>query len=298
MPKKSKDKLEELEEDIIIGYNSKRQKDNPPSNKNKVKRKSKKKKQNKSKKKKKKRKSNIRKILKILLKMVIVVTIATCIILFLFVSPVFNIQEIKIVGAKEISESIYIAMSGIEIGENIFGIDKTNIQSSIKEEAYVETVQIKSIYPNKVEIHVTERYVSYLAESNGKYFYLDKNGYILETSFSPLDLPIIKGYTTDLENAEIGSRIDETDFEKFNDLIKIIDAVQNNDIDTKLTSIDVSDVNNYILEFTDENKKIMLGDSSDLSAKMAWINLFIKEKKNDKGTIYLNADKVYFSPSE
>jgi len=41
----------------------------------------------------------------------------------------------------------------------------------------------------------------------------------------------------------------------------------------------------------------MLGEAKDLSAKMTWIKLFIKEKKNESGTIYLNAENVYFSPN-
>ena len=41
----------------------------------------------------------------------------------------------------------------------------------------------------------------------------------------------------------------------------------------------------------------MFGEAIDLSAKMAWINLFVREKKNDKGIIYLNAKDVYFAPN-
>ncbi len=41
----------------------------------------------------------------------------------------------------------------------------------------------------------------------------------------------------------------------------------------------------------------MLGDVSDLSAKMAWIKMFINEHKQESGTVYLNAKDVYFSPN-
>lgn len=71
--------------------------------------------------------------------------------------------------------------------------------------------------------------------------------------------------------------------------------MKSNNIEANLTSIDISDNKNYILEFANEKKKIMLGDASDLSAKMAWISLFIKERKNENGTLHLNANEVYFS---
>lgn len=307
MPKKVKSGKKNDDEEIIIGYNSKKQKDNLSKNndkKGKKKRKKRKSKKTTPKKvslkkeqKKKKRKSYIKKVLKILLKIGIVVGIAVGVILFLFVSPIFSIKEITVIGAKEINETIYIAMSGIEIGENIFEIDKLKIQSEIVNEAYVEGIEIKSVYPNKIEIIVTEREVSYVAEENERYFYLDKNGYILETRLSLIEFPLIKGLDSNLEEIDIGGRLVEKDLDKFNDIIKIIDAIKNNDIDTKLTSIDITNKDDYILEFVDEQKKVMLGDSLDLSAKMAWINLFIKEKKNEAGTIYLNAKDVYFAPN-
>lgn len=298
MPKKKKIKNNEndLDNEIIIGYNTKK-KESPPDKKRKKKKTKKKKSINKDKetkkkidgqakpvkkKKKKKKKGTFKKVLKVLLKIIIVLAIGTAIVLFLFVSPVFNIQEIEVFGASEISESVYIAMAGIEIGDNIFEIDKIGGETTIKNEAYVEDVKIKSIYPGRVEINVIERVVCYITEADSKFFYLDKNGYILETSFSAIDLPKIIGCTTDFASMEVGDRLNEDELNKFNDLIKITDAIQNNDIDAKLTSINIEDENNYILEFAEENKKVMLGKASDLSAKMAWVNLFIKDRKNDK----------------
>lgn len=288
--KNKKNQKDILDEEIIIGIDTKNKKEKPPK-----KQKKKLVKKKKTKKQKKKRKNKIKKILKVLLRLAIVVAIAAGVIVILFVSPIFNIQEINVIGAVQISESVYVAMSGLEIGNNIFEVDKTGIISEIKKEAYVETVEIKSMYPNKIEIDVVERTVSYIAEAGGRYYYIDKNGYLLETNLANLDFPIIKGYTTELENTEVGSRLNDKDLSRFNDLIKIIDAVKNNEITAKLASIDISDNNNYILEFPDEKKKVMLGEAADLSAKMAWINLFFREKKEDEGIIHLNGNEIYFS---
>lgn len=291
----------DIDNEIIIGYNTKKQKDNPPKNikkkKQKVTKKSKPETKKRKMQKKKKRKSNIKKILKILLKLVIIVGVFTCIVLFLFVSPVFNIKDISVVGAKEIPSSVYIAMSGIEVGENIFKINKSVAIEEITKQAYVEAVQINSVYPNKVEIVVEERQACYIAESNGRYFYLDKRGYVLNISLSSVDMPQINGISEELDSIEIGGRISQKEFDKFNDLIKIMNAIKNNMINAKLSSIDISDKDNYILEFTEEDKKIMLGDISDLSAKMAWIKMLIEGHKEEKGTVYLNAKDVYFAPN-
>ncbi len=325
MPRKKKKEKRKEEKDIenefIIGYNSKREKTIPPKKKKK-KAKIKKEEKNKEtinetkntkgsknkiqniksvktqKKPPKKKKGKLRKILKILLKLIIVIGILAGIIAFLFVSPVFEITEIVVNGSNEISESVYIAMSGIELGDNIFSIDKNNIIITMKKEPYVESVEIKNIYPNKIEINAVERKISYLAEQDSKYYYLDKNGYLLETNLAPLDYLIIKGCITDFGKIDIGGRIEEGDISKFNDLIKIVDAVENNNIEAKLNSINIENSNDYILEFEEEKKTIMLGDASNISAKMAWVSMFIREKKGESGIIHLNVEPIFFSPKE
>ena len=307
MPKntKVKDKYN-IDEEIIIGYNTKKDKpkntkksSNKKSSKNSTRKKNNKTnpqsvKSEKTNKKQKKTEGFIQAI-KVIFKVIITIFVSVCVILFLFVSPVFSIQQIVVNGAEKLNESVYISLSNIQIGQNIFELNKTAIKYAILEEPYVENVEIKRTYPNKVEINVTERKVSYLIESFGQYIYLDRNGYILEKNSELLNLPIIRGYETDMENIEIGERINENDLSKFNDLIKIIDSLKGNNITAKLTSVDISNDEDYILEFAEEGKKVNLGNTKELSAKMAWINLFIAEEKNKKGTIYLNSSNVYFS---
>jgi len=282
MPKK--DKKQEVEkQEIIIGYNSKGKKDKLSKTK-----------------KKKKRWEKIKRVLWVLLKIILILAVLAGIGTFLFISPVFNITSIEIENANKISENTYIVLSEIEIGENIFRISKQKIKEKIKVEAYVEDVQIKREYPGTVLISVTERVPEYMVEkSGGQYVYIDKNGYILEINTQKIDVPIVKGTMTDLESIDFGDRIVDTDLVKFNDLIKIIGAVKNSQVDIKLSRVDISDKDNYILEFEEQNKKVVLGDISDLSTKVLWIKYFIEKKKDEKGIIHLNNTKnVYFEPEE
>ena len=171
------------------------------------------------------------------------------IIAFLFISPVFNITEIKVIGAEKINESVYIALSEIQLGENIFKINKTKIKNAIKTESYVDEVTVKRTYPGTIEISVKERKPAYNIENNGIYVYIDKNGYILETNSEPYEAVTIEGIKTDLNNIELGTRLNEEDLSKFNDLIKIMNSLNKDSLKDKLTSINISDSNNYILNF-------------------------------------------------
>ncbi len=281
------------DDEIIIGYNSKKTNNTPPqtkSNKNQKKKKNNKRKKSKW--------NKIKKILIALLKLILILAIIIGIGAFLFVSPVFNITEIIVENASKISENTYIVLSDIQIGENIFSISKTKITEAIKTESYVESVEIAREYPGTVVISVVERTAQYMIErSGGQYIYIDKNGYALEITSEALELPILTGITTDTDSLNPGDRIDEEDLSKFNDLIKITDGLKNNGIETNLTSIDISDEDSYVLEFSSESKTVILGDTSDLSTKMLWIKYFIQNKSGIAGTIHLDTTNVYFTPT-
>lgn len=306
---KKKSKKYNIDDEIIIGYNTGKKKDNPPKKSKNTSRKSSKTNNNKTKmgnnksnkntrtnnKKKKNKWNKIKKVMLAILKILLILAVLAGIFVFLFISPVFNITEIKVENASKISENTYISLSEIQIGENIFKVNKSKVRSLIKYEPYVDEVEVKREFPGTILLTVTERNPKYLIEKDGMYIYIDKNGYALETSSDELDLPILKGIITDLGTLTMGDRLYDSDLSKFNDLIKIIDGINNNNIEEKLTSIDISNDDNYILDFEEDNKKICLGDTSNLSTKMLWIKYFMNERREDSGVVHLEGKDVYFS---
>ena len=288
MANKKSSKKYNIDEEIIIGYNTNYAKKNPPENKENG---------NGNKKKKKKKKGTFKKVILTLFKIILVIGVITGIALFLFVSPVFNIIEVKVENAEKISENTYIALSEIQIGENMFKVSKAKVENLIKQEAYVEDIEVIREYPGTIVIKTKERKPKYQTEKNGMYIYIDRNGYTLEESSQKLDLPILKGIVTDLVAIKMGDRLSEEDLSKFNDLIKITETIENNNVTAKLSNIDISDYNNYILEFEEAKKTVILGKTNDLNAKMSWINLLMKEREGEKGIIHLETENVYFSPA-
>lgn len=284
MPKKNKRKSTKIEQDeeIIIGYNTRKsRKDKPP----------------KKKRKKKNTWRKVKKVLLALLKIILILAVIGGLGAFLFISPVFNIVEIKVENANKISVNTYISLSGLHTEENIFRINKTKIKESIKTESYVEEVEIRRELPGTIVLTVEERTPKYKVEKNGGiYMYIDQNGYYLEDTTEDKSMPILKGMKTDIDNLKLGDRIIEEDLEKFNDLIKITDGIKNNNINAELSIIDISNKDNYMLEFISANKKVLLGDISELSTKMIWIKYFIDNNGTEKGTIHLDTESVYFSP--
>ena len=78
-----------------------------------------------------------------------------------------------------------------------------------------------------------------------------------------------------------------------------MNSMKESNLDSKVTTIDISDKNDYIIYMQSENKKIHLGDGSNLSNKMLYVIAIIEEEKDKKGEIFANGDlndkfKVYF----
>src|SRR5699024_8737750 len=86
--------------------------------------------------------------------------------------------------------------------------------------------------------------------------------------------------------------LNEEDLKRINDVLKIVEAMSSGEkaINDLITQIDITDRNDYILTLEKEKKKIHLGDVSDLSTKVLWIDKFLEKEKKSEGTLYLNVN--------
>ena len=185
----------------------------------------------------------------------------------------------------------------MKTGENIFNFRKSTIISNIKTNGYVESVKIKRKLPTKIDIIIEERTPTYLiCLEEGQFAYINNQGYILEKSEIKLPLSIITGISTNMENVIEGNRLENEDLEKLQNVIQIIDAMKNIEIEEELSKIDITNKNNYILTFEQEAKEVYLGDVSNLSSKILYMKCVLEEQEGIPGIIYLNQEQVYFSP--
>ena len=233
-----------------------------------------------------KRNKRIKFILKITLSLGIIIGG----IVFAMTSPLFDIRNIEITNNNIVSSETIISLSGLKTEENIFKYKTANIVKNIKENPYIENVKVKRKLPNTVQIDIEERTPRYSVDFMGKYVYINSQGYLLEISEDSKGLPKILGVTTAEEQIVPNSRLCNEDLEKLEDVIKIMDAAKENELDTKITSIDISNKNEYIIYIEEENKRVYIGDNSNLSNKMLYVVAIIEQEKNKAGDIYINGD--------
>lgn len=211
-------------------------------------------------------------------------------IVFALVSPLFGIQNIQVINNEQISTDTIISLSELQIGQNLFKYNRNEIEKNIEANPYVEKVQIKRKLPNKVEITVKERIRNFNVEFLNGYAYINNQGYILEISEQKLDLPIIQGISTKQEEIIEGKRLDIQDLDKLETVIQIVNICKSYEIVNKITTIDITNKNNFIINMETEKKIIYLGDETNLSNKMLYIPAILEESAGKEGIIYLNGD--------
>ena len=282
------------DDEIIVGINIKENSNKKTSNKTNKKNKSQNVKKNS---KVNKKVLHKRKVLKFFM-LIVIIIIALIILLS---SSLFDLKNIYVEGNEKISDEAIISLSGLNLYENIFKLNKNSVIDKIKENAYIENAEISRKLPSTIEITIKERKVNYMLEYANSYAYINNQGYILEITNEKLDLPILIGYDTDLSTTTPGNRMDIEDLKKMDTVIRIYETAKSNEIGNLITKINISDSKDYILILDTEGKTVHLGECADLNTRILYLKSILEKTKGKNGEIFLNmdlnTDDAYFRPS-
>ena len=222
-----------------------------------------------------------------------IIILAIGAILFFLLSDLFNVKEIKVVNNNRISSEKIIALSGIQVNENMFKFLKIKAKENIKSEPYVEDVNIARRINGIIEINVEERKPSFMIKQEEKYAYINNQGYILEVSEESLEVPTIDGLST--KSIEPGKRLDIADLKKLNTIIQIMQSAKTKQIDIMITSINAESDLDYIIKMEGEQKTIHFGNATNIKDKIIKIIPVLEDNVGVAGEIYVNnINKVYF----
>ena len=279
-------KNDSYDNDYIIGVSNK----NTKNNNKLIPVKKQKNKKTKNKKVKKLTPNQIRKR-KIIFKLIRWTCLLTCIIgaiIYIILSPIFAVKKISVNTDGNIDEQEIISLAAINLNENIFKFSKTQIINNIKENAYVDEVIIKRKLPSEVQITITERVPMFMIRYGNSYVYVNSQGYFLEISDEYKSLPILTGIQTEDEQIQPGNRLDNEDLQKLTTVLKIIEYSQNAELYELITTIDISNKNDYKIILDKEEKTIYLGDCSMLEERIIWAKNILDKEKGVAGEIFVN----------
>lgn len=241
-----------------------------------------------------KKKKNMQRRKRIITVISLIIILLSILVLILF-SGLFNIKKITVINNSKITTEEIIKNSTLAVGNNMFKTLNTTIRENIKKNPYIEDVKITKKLDGEIVLDIKERTPTYMLQRENDYVYINNQGYILEISQTPLDLPIIRGNKT--QELTPGGRLEVDDLKKLDTVIQIMEAAKSNGINEIITTIDISDGNNFILEIPNENKTVQFGDGTDINVKILWIVALVEKEKGIAGEIVLNVPdikKVYF----
>ena len=198
----------------------------------------------------------------------LLVLVSAGVISFCLFTPFFNLSEIVVSGAEQISESEIIASSNLIYGENIFKFKKGDVIKSIKNFPEIESVKVSRLPFSKIKITVSETYPHYIFKTENGYAVTNENGKVLRliTGTEGEELPLILGI--EAEKAEICKKISVQDTIKFDIIIENLNLLREKGIIGELSTIDFTDLSST-QGYLKDGAKVIFGKLTDLEYKLS-----------------------------
>lgn len=186
----------------------------------------------------------------------------------LLLLPSFKVKKIEVSGDLGIvTEQQIIEASGVQIGDEIIGLDIKAVLSRL-DEAYPNVAFTVSRTPFSLKISVRQLAVAYM-EYAGKWFSLDRDFRILDMSESEEKFTgLLKIKLPDISGLSVGSVVTfadaETDRAYIQTMLELFETLELTD---RVNLLDVSQKYN-VSYVVDGSTRIVLGKVSDLSVKL------------------------------
>ncbi len=205
--------------------------------------------------------------------------VAVCMAIFL------KIEKIEVKGNERYTKEQILDVSGIEVGQNLYAINKKTARSYITTEyPYINEVVIRRNLPSTLVFKISEEAPKYYTEICGEYFVLSETLRILERTYeNPCteENPLILLLMNDVKSVVVGEEIEfdkELTFEYINNFIQSINAHEAAD---SITEIDLSRKYNIYVNY--QNRfRIYLGDSTETEMKLKFAKLMIDTFEESK----------------
>lgn len=221
------------------------------------------------------------------------------ILIVMFLTPLFNIRTVNIVGNNKLTQEQIQSEIGDFTGRNLFSSRGSSIKRKLSKFAYTEKVTVKKKpIPPTLTIEITERIpvvqVSY-AES---FIVIDKDGRILEKTAEKLEgVAVCEGLKVTSANEGEFISLKEEETQKI--VIACIGNMEKADIIKDVTFISFEDMTNITFNYQ-SRLDVICGTHIDFGRKLSLFKEAVNSNKltqNSRGTINLaTTGKAIYTP--
>jgi len=109
----------------------------------------------------------------------------------------FRIASVAVVGRKQLTQDEVLAIGGVTGRSSLLFIDAATVRNKLKESPWIADATVLKLYPDRLQIEVTERRPYALLQENGALSVIAEDGQVLEPfvarRFTSLPLVVGKG---------------------------------------------------------------------------------------------------------
>lgn len=200
--------------------------------------------------------------------------VSAAVLAFFVYVPIFTLNEIKLDGAKYLTEEDIMKIAQIYKGEPLFKLETDVVQSRLSKDLRIEEVTVRRKLPHTLEIKIKERRPLATIKCDYGYLDLDHSGTVLDSykDLKTMQIPMITGAA--VRDLYIGDVIDDELVKKILAFLKLL----NEETLNRLSEIAIVE-QNYVVMYsaTERPVQIRLGKLERLDEKAHLTEDFLRD---------------------
>lgn len=200
--------------------------------------------------------------------------VSAAVLAFFVYVPLFTLNEIRLDGAKYLTQEDIMKIGDIYIGEPLFQLETDVVQSRLSKDLRIEEVTVRRHLPHTLEIKIKERRPLAMIKCDYGYLDLDRNGIVLDSykELKTMQIPMITGAS--VRDMYIGDEIDDEIIKKILSFLQLLSE----DTLNRLSEIAVVE-RDYIVMYsaTERPVQIRLGKLERLDEKAHLTEDFLRD---------------------
>lgn len=191
--------------------------------------------------------------------------------------PLFNLDEIKVVGNSYVTAEEVCRMAGVYRGQHILLVSPESAKNLLLKDLRIERAEVKRLLPNGLMIQVTERQPVLNIPCDYGYIDIDREGLVLAAYRMPPQLPVPQLMGAKVHDLYISDRVQD---ESIREIASFLGFLGQKAI-ASLSYVNISDPE-HILCLTPDRTEIRLGKLDRPEEKAKICRDFLAELKLSK----------------
>ena len=214
---------------------------------------------------------------------VLVMSLLLIISLVVFVRGMLKVSRFDVTGDSPYEREEIVNASGIKPGDRLYGIDVDTVEKNIRARCpYVQSVTVKSKFPNRVKIDVTSQTASWYIEIEGDYYALDSDLKVLEETRDNkkfIDGGIARLTLPHIKSAVVGSVLvfgnNDSEVRFANEFMRMAKLTT---FKSRLTLVDIENRFDIYIQ-VDGKVNVYMGSTENASVKMKAVETALKDPR-------------------